>query len=226
MAIMEITGSVTDGKGNRIEYEGDVPLSVRVVFRGRNNTIRIASGAKLAPNSILEFCGNDGEFSVAESSRPTPGAFGVRVGHRAKIVIGKDVSTTGQCFISSSEGATVSIGDDVMIAKNVQIRSDDAHPIYDADSGERLNPSKNIHIGNHVWLAYESMIMGGAWIGDGSVVGLRALVYGQFKENLVLVGVPAKPVKENVRWDRRSLSYFPVEDDMISLDYPTEFVGL
>jgi hypothetical protein len=49
--------------------------------------------------------------------------------------------------MSATEGTTIVIGDDVMFASHNQVRADDAHPIFDVRTGQRVNVSKSIEIG-------------------------------------------------------------------------------
>lgn len=104
------------------------------------------------------------------------------------------------------EGTSLTVGDDVMIASNVEIHTDDAHPIFDVESGRRINWSKNVDIGNHVWIASRAIIRPGTSIGDGSVVGLNSIVKGRFPNNCIIAGTPARVVRRNVAWERPHLS--------------------
>ena len=48
-----------------------------------------------------------------------------------------------------------------------------------------------------------SLILKGAKISDGSVVGAMSLVNKKFEEeNIVLAGVPARKIRGNVSWKR------------------------
>ena len=104
-----------------------------------------------------------------------------------------------------------------MCRKN-QIRTDDSHGIYDLDTGKRLNRSKDIFIGDHVWLAYGATVLGGAHIGNGCVLGAFSLAKKQFPENCVLADMPAKVVRENIFWKRPLLLNNPYAEDEIA--YP------
>ncbi len=53
----------------------------------------------------------------------------------------------------------------------------------------------DIIIGNDVWIGYEAVIMSGVTIGDGAVVGARALVTKDVPPYTVVGGVPAKVIK-------------------------------
>ena len=67
--------------------------------------------------------------------------------------------------------------------------------------GQRINLSKDIIIGDHVWIGQQVVILKGSNIGAQSIIGTRSLVTGkQFEKGVVIAGSPAKVMKENVTW--------------------------
>lgn len=50
-------------------------------------------------------------------------------------------------------------------------------------------------IGNDVWIGYKAVIMPGVKIGDGAVIGTRALVTKDVPPYTIVGGVPAKPIR-------------------------------
>lgn len=57
--------------------------------------------------------------------------------------------------------------------------------------------TRQIIINNGVWIGARCSILGGAIIGPGSIVGAGSLVLpGNYPENVVLAGVPAKVIKK------------------------------
>ena len=53
----------------------------------------------------------------------------------------------------------------------------------------------DVVIGNDVWIGREAMIMSGVTIGDGAVVGARALVAKSVAPYTIVGGNPAKPIR-------------------------------
>lgn len=53
-----------------------------------------------------------------------------------------------------------------------------------------------IVIGNDVWVGYEAVIMQGVTIGDGAIVGTRAVVTKDVPPYTIVGGVPAKPIRK------------------------------
>lgn len=54
----------------------------------------------------------------------------------------------------------------------------------------------DIRIGNDVWIGYEAVIMQGVTIGDGAVIGSRAVVTKDVPPYTIVGGVPARPIKK------------------------------
>lgn len=54
----------------------------------------------------------------------------------------------------------------------------------------------DIVIGNDVWIGYEAVIMAGGTIGDGAIIGARAVVTKDVPPYTVAGGIPAKPIKK------------------------------
>jgi len=54
----------------------------------------------------------------------------------------------------------------------------------------------DIVIGNDVWIGYEAVIMAGVTIGDGAIIGARAVVTKDVPPYTVVGGIPAKPIKK------------------------------
>lgn len=50
-------------------------------------------------------------------------------------------------------------------------------------------------IGNDVWIGYEAVIMSGVKIGDGAVIGTRAVVTKDVPPYTIVGSVPAKPIR-------------------------------
>lgn len=69
----------------------------------------------------------------------------------------------------------------------------------------------DIVIGNDVWIGYEAVILSGVTIGDGAIIGSRAVVTKDVEPYTIVGGVPAKSIRkrfddktilklENIRW--------------------------
>ena len=54
----------------------------------------------------------------------------------------------------------------------------------------------DIRIGNDVWIGYEAVIMAGVSIGDGAIIGARAVVTRDVPPYTITGGVPAKAIRK------------------------------
>ncbi len=107
-----------------------------------------------------------------------------------------------------NEGASLSIGNFCSIADGVNIflggehRSDWATtylfnvlwPSASAISGHPKTKG-DVTIGNDVWIGAEAVILSGVKIGDGAVIGTRAVVAKDVSPYAVVVGNPSRVVK-------------------------------
>jgi acetyltransferase-like isoleucine patch superfamily enzyme len=90
----------------------------------------------------------------------------------------------------------IKIGNDSLISWDVEVKDSDLHNI----SREGFVMSKPIQIGNHVLIGSRAMILKGVRIGDGAVVAAGAVVTRDVPENCLVAGVPARVVRENIKW--------------------------
>lgn len=205
MAVVKVPLSpYKDERGNCIKYDGPLNENIVVTFRGSNNNVTVHETAHVTKLNI-DFNSNNGTFSLGGNPHRRGFSGGVRIGEDATVIIGHNVSSTAGVIISAVEGATVKIGGDVMFASQNQVRSDDGHPIFDVVSGLRVNPARNVTVGNHVWLGYGAMVLAGVEIGDGSVIGAGSIVTRTIPNNVVAAGVPASVIRTNIAWERPHL---------------------
>ena len=54
----------------------------------------------------------------------------------------------------------------------------------------------DIVIGSDVWIGYEAVILSGVTVGDGAIIGTRAVVTKDVPPYTVVGGVPAKPIRK------------------------------
>ena len=62
----------------------------------------------------------------------------------------------------------------------------------------------DIIIGNDVWIGYEAVILSGVTIGDGAIIGARAVVTRDVPPYTIAGGVPAKPIRKRLSDDTSS----------------------
>lgn len=78
----------------------------------------------------------------------------------------------------------------------------------------------DIVIGNDVWIGYEAVIMAGVTVGDGAIIGTRAVVTKDVPPYTIVGGVPAKPIRK--RFENEAL------DELLKIrwwDWPEEKIA-
>lgn len=153
-----------------------------VVFLSKNNYSYFLNKVTLYNDSILYF-GSNNRFNKAG---------GVR--------------------IILSERTHLIIGADGLLAENVNFKTADAHLIYDAVTGERINHSRSIYLGDHVWIGAEALILKGTMIGSGSIIGARSVVSGKrIHSNSVWGGNPVKLIRNNVQFTKNLVHNYTLQ---------------
>jgi maltose O-acetyltransferase len=111
---------------------------------------------------------------------------------KSVIRVGKNSRLNGltcHCLESISIGENCLIGSSIIMDTDFHTFDDPSHILFQ-------NPiSKQVVIGDFVWLSGQSVILKGCQIGNKSVVGFRAVVTKSFPGNVVIAGNPAKVVK-------------------------------
>ena len=195
-----INKGFVDDAGNELISIGNTE-NCFIKILGSNNKIEINKNSNIK-NLFIEILGNNSYVKIGENVK----FFGnIRLGFECEVVIGNGVSSTNAVYVTCAEKTKVLIGDDCMFATNNQIRTDDAHPIYDVSNGKRINYSRDVVIGNHVWIGYGVTLFGGSNVGNGTVIGAFSLVNKKIPNNCVIAGSPARVIKKNVFWERSPL---------------------
>lgn len=123
----------------------------------------------------------------------------VIVGKKANLNIGQGTMITGGTKILCKKD--INIGAKCFISWDVQIMDTDFHKLY-YDEDNKANQSINpVSIGNNVWIGSGVKIMKGVKIGNGAVIGAGSIVTRDIPDNSLAVGIPAKVIKSNIKWE-------------------------
>ena len=112
-------------------------------------------------------------------------------------------------MVVMGDSKMIKIGNDCMIADNVDLWATDSHPIYVLDTNNMkqvINPSGNIILGNHVWIGKKAILLKGITIGDNAIVGMGSVITKNIPTGSVAVGNPGRIVKSNVNWERSHIT--------------------
>jgi acetyltransferase-like isoleucine patch superfamily enzyme len=195
-------------------------MALKILDQGMNNRVNISARMREAGNGTITLQGNDNIVEIADSDYNF-GAYitlnqncTLKIGanincynlvtyqaNDATLEIGTTVGFNGIVRLSMHEPGRLAIGDGCLFADQVEMSISDMHSIIDATTRTRLNPAKDIIIGNRVWIGSRSLILKGITIGDGAIVGAMSVVTRNVPPLCVVAGNPAKIVRENATWD-------------------------
>jgi len=130
----------------------------------------------------------------------------------ARITIGRGTyATTPPLLRPHHANNRIEIGKFCSFAEGVSVFSGGNHPMgfitthplklylgiegyadWSADCGD---DNEITQIGNDVWLGHEACILSGSKIGDGAIIGARAVVRGDVPPYAIVIGNPAKVIR-------------------------------
>ena len=214
------------GPGAEVSLSG-VTVPRRAGFR----PIRIYAGAGArvtAQDVVLEsgtwlYAGNGGEVSLGSGSMVRwearlSAANRARLSVGAGCLVGYDsiLDAADNVSIDIGEGSTfgkrlemyayapIGIGRGCMFSSNVYVESGAGHDFF--CRGRRSEP-RPVHVGDRIWAGMSCAMLAGAVLGDGSVVAAKAVVNKAFGPAVMVAGIPARVVREDVSWDRNYAAY-------------------
>lgn len=140
-------------------------------------------------------------LEMHENSKMIVNGF-VTIGHGGKILVYKGATLEFGDHVNANADLKIfcndhiSVGDSSFISWEVEIRDNDGHRLI----RDGYAVSKPVFIGRHVWIGSRAMILKGVRIGNGAVVATGAIVTKDVPEACLVAGIPARVIKEDVRW--------------------------
>ncbi len=176
-----ISNLTINGTGNTIVINCRLSKGLRIMIFGNNHKLTIDKNVTFKRGTIW-FEDNACEIHISSNT------------------------TIESANISVAEDSTrCVIGNDCMLSQDIRISTTDSHSVIDNETGLRLNNAADIIIEPHVWIGYAAAINKGVIIGHDSVVAGHSVVTKSVEPHTVVAGVPAKPVKGNINWDRKRI---------------------
>ena len=154
---------------------------------------------------IFNFQGDKGKISCGKNTC-------IR-GELLVFAYGGKISIGNYCYIGEGSriwsGEMVEIGNNVLISHNVNIIDTNSHELNEVERHETFkkiifegHPSKKgsiqtgkIVIGNNVWINFNSIILKGVSIGEGSIIAAGSMVTKDVPPYTVVGGNPAVIIK-------------------------------
>lgn len=194
-AKIKIGNSTSIEENVEFHIEDDVELVV-----GPNTIIKKNTKWHLGPNSIIEvgdYCkfDPDGLLTCFQNS---------------KFMIGSNTEFRCRYWIVAHRNTSIQIGNECLFARELMMRTNDGHSIFDIHTGKNINSSmseqhnKKINISDHVWVGARCICLYNADIGTGSVVGANSLVKKKYPNNCIIAGSPAKIIRRDIAWAKEN----------------------
>lgn len=203
-AIMQIFDSFQDiaSAENNTVYVNPERSSIRnskITFKGKNNVLFVEDGVALESSAIV-FGGDNCVVYLSNSSKEY--RIAVDVYQNSAVFFGSNNYFNGIVHIIASEGQNILIGNGGLFSFGIWIRTADPHLIYSAETHKRINNSKSVFIGDHVWIGQNALVLKGCRIGSGSILGGGAVASNKLiPSNTSFAGNPAALVSRGIFFD-------------------------
>ena len=110
----------------------------------------------------------------------------------ANIYLGDNVFLNYDCVLL--DGNRITIGDDVLIGPRVQLYTA-SHPLDSKVRKQQLEFTREIVIGERVWIGGGAIVCPGVTIGKNTVIGAGSVVVKDIPDGVLAVGNPCRVVK-------------------------------
>ena len=185
-------------------------LGLYITFKGKNSVVHIYQPCKFklqfgAKRSHIKISGDNNTIIIQSNYIAKIKSLRIRaVGSNNHIEIGHNLTMTDGVDIDFAhlDNMNLEIGNDCLFGQNIKFMLGDHHHIYSTQNRKKINISKyGIYVGNQVWLARNVTLLKDSKISDNSVVAYGSLVTKKFEQsNVLIAGIPARIVKENINW--------------------------
>ena len=116
-----------------------------------------------------------------------------RCDYGTNIYLGQNFYANFGCILLDC--ADIRIGDNVMLAPNVQIYTAH-HPLDAATRISGVELASPINIGDNVWIGGGAIVLPGVTIGDNTTIGAGSVVTKDIPPGVVAVGNPCRVIRQ------------------------------
>lgn len=176
----------------------------RITFAGTGSTVEIGDMSTLQDVQIT-VCGSNNHVVLGDRVSLLGCCISIEDDNN-EIAVGSHTYIYNGTELAAIEGTKITLGGDCLLSSNIMIRTGDSHSILD-EQGNRINPSGDIAVGDHVWIGKGAVVLKNAQIGSNCVIGTGSLVTRSTEtlEGAILAGNPAKPIRRNITWNRERI---------------------
>lgn len=209
MQIVKDINDIKSIKNNKIIGLTNL-VNSSIEFTGENNILYCGDRVNLI-NCKIRFTASNSIIYIDDNEIPIN--ISARVGNDSVIYVGKNTYINKMIFVYATERKNIIIGNDCLISHDVYFRTSDPHQIYDIATKKRINDSKSIFVGDHVWIGQKCLILKNSRLHSGSVIGGQSFVSGKVvQSNTLYAGSPIRKIKENIFFTPGSTHNFTSDD--------------
>ena len=194
--IIEFGAEVSKPVENKICGDNMRLNNSTIMFKGKGN-ILFSDGDVELTNSKIVFCGDNACVYLSESHQE----------YKLNLDMWRDTTAFfgGGSYFNSTFNAIISerknliVGSGGVFSFGIWVRTADPHIIYSVDTHKRINPSKSVYIGDHVWIGQNATILKGSRIGSGSILSANCVIAGKaVGSNTIYAGNPGRRIKDGI----------------------------
>lgn len=132
---------------------------------------------------------------------------GCKISYQSTLELLNDAELRSGYFTMNSNSTIVAankmtLGQDVMISRNVIVYDSDFHSIL-SENDICANKNKEVVIGDHVWLAANTMVLKNSKIGNGTIISAGSIVRTTISSDSIYNCNSSEPIKKlNGKWIR------------------------
>jgi acetyltransferase-like isoleucine patch superfamily enzyme len=168
-------------------------------FTGTGNILVLGDGVRLQ-NTTIQFGGSNSIVYLSPSKHIYK--LNLSLYNNSVFFCGYDNYMNGVLNVTISEQKHVFFGNNNLFAFGIWVRTADPHLIYSVSNKKRINPSKSVYLGDHVWTGQGAMVLKGTKIASGSILGAMSVCAGKsIPSNTSWAGNPARQLGEGIFWD-------------------------
>lgn len=185
-------------KGAKLIYGVSIIRGLKILNHGSNNEIFIGDFSRIK-NSKIVIRGNNNKVIIGDYTLLNQIDIYMEDDGN-EIRIGEHTALCGKADLATIEGTKIVIGENCLFSSGLHFRTGDSHSLLN-ELGERINPSEDIIIGDHVWIGTRVTCLKGVHVAKDSVVAATTTLCKHYnEENVVIAGVPGRVVKTGVNW--------------------------
>lgn len=209
LVLREVTEGLPDwwregGNLLRAPQGAVLPEIARDPWKAAPTGCRVTLASLDAQLKTIRLWGHGCEVRVGADSIVHDGQ--INCGDGARVILGDGLNAAWAAWIDARNGGSIEVGEDGLWSSQVRLATDDMHAILDVATGRRINIRGGaIRVGRHVWLGMDCILLPGVTVGDGAIVGIRAVLTADVPPNAVAAGVPARVVRQGATWSHDDL---------------------